>query len=919
MRLLEATIRQYRVHRETRVVFDPRLTLVSGANESGKSTLVEAIHRVLFFRAKAGGEVRDRMRSDWGEPPEVTLSFEADGKRATVFKSFRGAGARCSLDVAGEGTLTGDAAEERLAQLLKSGAAASGRGAEALLTGRWAHVWVRQGESGDMPTETLHEQQDLLVQRLQAEGGAAVTQSDLDARVIRMLQERRDAWWTRLGAKAGTEWNRAELAVESLQGECEARQQRLTELEDAAERSLVAARTLAEQEQARTLNTAALAEVRRKRQQADDLERELDPLRRTRAALEADLTGLDKLARDLAAIRVTRDAARAALQPRLAELQGLQAELEVGRQSLAQAESALEKARERAVTSRLWQSALADQAQALDLARQRDQRRGEQVEIVAKRAALAAVRESLAQTPPIHSRELETLRKLEASVAAQRAGLDALGARIEVLAADPPVRVNGDPVAAGERRIITQDVEVALGPVPLLRIRPGGHTGIAGARAAVEKAERLLSEKLLALGVSSLEAAIAAAATRGTQEEQQRFLVADLARLEADSHEASLLACVAAGEEATRRAQTAAAQVNRELPATLAETRRARDEIEEACERAAREEQAAKAAQESARRQVERLEAACGRAREDAQGAQDGIRDAEIRLATLEEQQGSDETRAVRERDLRGRLDQVVAQAVVVQAGLDALQPALLDADITRLQGAVERASEAMARAETARAMAQGMLTLNGSTDPRAELEDAQARVEQATVRARELRAQAEAIRYLAQEAEALQRATAQRFVEPLSAKAEGYLACLFGPGVRVRLDWNPEQQAFAMLRVDRSAGGQGVFEFAALSGGTREQVGIAMRLAMAEVLAAAHDGCLPVVLDDAFANADPVRVQALQRMLYLAADRGLQVIVLSCTPADYRTLGAHEIPLQRPTVPLPSVGGNPLSPGAPG
>lgn len=66
----------------------------------------------------------------------------------------------------------------------------------------------------------------------------------------------------------------------------------------------------------------------------------------------------------------------------------------------------------------------------------------------------------------------------------------------------------------------------------------------------------------------------------------------------------------------------------------------------------------------------------------------------------------------------------------------------------------------------------------------------------------------------------------------------------------------------------------------------------------MAEILAADHDHCLPVVFDDAFAYTDPDRVQALQRMLNLAAIRGLQIIVLTCTPTDYSAFGASELRL---------------------
>ncbi|MEI7951793.1 MAG: hypothetical protein WCH37_03820, partial [Synechococcaceae cyanobacterium ELA182] len=72
---------------------------------------------------------------------------------------------------------------------------------------------------------------------------------------------------------------------------------------------------------------------------------------------------------------------------------------------------------------------------------------------------------------------------------------------------------------------------------------------------------------------------------------------------------------------------------------------------------------------------------------------------------------------------------------------------------------------------------------------------------------------------------------------------------------------------------------------YAALSTGAREHFAAALRITMAEVLAEAYDGSLPVLFDDAFANSDPERQQGVHRMLQQAADQGLQVILLSCDP----------------------------------
>ena len=135
----------------------------------------------------------------------------------------------------------------------------------------------------------------------------------------------------------------------------------------------------------------------------------------------------------------------------------------------------------------------------------------------------------------------------------------------------------------------------------------------------------------------------------------------------------------------------------------------------------------------------------------------------------------------------------------------------------------------------------------------------------------------------------------ADQFTQPLADKITGYLQCLFGKDARAAVGW--DGKGFSGLRLFRP-GLDGMLESSQLSGGAREQVAAALRPAMAEVLAADHEGCLPVVFDDAFAYADPERVKILQRMLDLGASRGLQIIVLSCNPADYAALGAKPVEL---------------------
>ena len=111
----------------------------------------------------------------------------------------------------------------------------------------------------------------------------------------------------------------------------------------------------------------------------------------------------------------------------------------------------------------------------------------------------------------------------------------------------------------------------------------------------------------------------------------------------------------------------------------------------------------------------------------------------------------------------------------------------------------------------------------------------------------------------------------------------------MFGSNVRLSVNNLADGEPEIVLERDRNDA------FDALSGGTSEQVATALRLAMAETLAADFGGHLPVVLDDAFANADPVRIGTIHQMIRLARDRGLQVILLTCDPARYAALGANQ------------------------
>jgi recombinational DNA repair ATPase RecF len=168
MRLISATLRNYRIHREVTVEFDPARTLIGGANETGKSTFIEGVHRGLSLKSTVTGSARESMVSSrFPGHPEVELRFQARGAEYRLAKRFSGASGSTRLVDIGGATWHGEDAESRLAQLLGVAGVGGGRGILARVSEQWAHLWVWQGMSGDDPSQHAEAPKANLLAQLQ--------------------------------------------------------------------------------------------------------------------------------------------------------------------------------------------------------------------------------------------------------------------------------------------------------------------------------------------------------------------------------------------------------------------------------------------------------------------------------------------------------------------------------------------------------------------------------------------------------------------------------------------------------------------------------------------------------------------------------------------------------------------------------
>ncbi len=907
MRLISATVRNYRIHRDQTVTFDPQRTLIGGPNECGKSTFAEAVHAALFLRAKITGEAQQRMVSRDGGNPEVEVFFEAGGAHYSLQKRFYGAKGTVTLTEQGGQSWTSDEAEEKLAKLLHVEAPVGGKGAADKAAQQWAHLWAWQGQAGEDPSVHANAQRDALLARLKTEGGAAAMQSILDGDVAAQfavltgqlfakndspragsdlaeaLQALKNA--TQAETDARVAWDRLQLASESFeQATAEIGACGETEATLASEKSDVELR-LARVSKLRLDEATQVGEANAARERYESLGSADLHIKECRKEI------LDRGQLIAPKARVVEQLGETAKSKKL--------QAEAAARAFDEAGAGVHRVR---LCHELTRAYL----RWFELTDENSRLATKASKVQNLRTELAEVANRLAELPEVDGTKLKLLNKLEGKCSVAGAALEAMAAGLEVLECSEPVSAGQTALTPGQVQILTEDTEVRIGSGVRLLVKPGGGRSLAEARHAVQDAQRELQKALDKLGVSTVAVAADVSARRMGMDQRIGEIRASLEGLGAEDIESEISASERAMSSARADVDRIGALVSEfTAPANLAEAIALdisrRDELHkaEALERSLKTERdAALQGQMEAETTLEREKAALDKEQREIEGQK-------AQLKVLLQTHGDDGPREQKLQEYSQANSKARDALGVTKAALEELQPELLEGRKRRCDRALVETQRQLAEWGSKLAVARNTLVSDGVTDPKGALAEAGARARSAEAHCRTVERRARAIQLLHRLFLEEQRNLADQFTRPLAEAISRYLQCLFGPDARAVVTL--EDNVFSGMEIARPSQGFGGFGFETLSGGTKEQLAAAVRLAMAEVLASDHQGCLPLVFDDAFAFSDPQRVKTLQGMLDFAAERGLQIIILTCNPADYTMLGAKQTLLEPAKSRIPS------------
>ncbi|GFG94923.1 AAA family ATPase [Mycobacterium timonense] len=871
MKLHRLILTNYRgiSHREIEFP-DHGVVVVCGANEIGKSSMIEALDLLLESRDRSTKKEVKQVKpthSDVGS--EVSAEISCGPYRFVYRKRFH---KKCETELTVitpcREQLTGDEAHERVRAML----------AETVDSDLWHAQRVLQSASTAAVDLSGC---DALSRALDVAAGDSGGLCGTEPLLIERIDAEYARYFTPTGRPTG-QWAAAiaRLAdAEAAVAECAAA---VAEVDDRVSRHAVLTEQVADFSQRRI---AAGPRVAAAQEAADRI---------------AELTAQQREARLVAAAAAATSAAAAAAQAGrlqlLAEIDtrtGAVAETEAQAHHAAAAHStARTEAEARDAALQQATQVLADLQGRVAAARRAVDRLAGREEAdrlstrLAKVDAIERDRERIrAELSTIAVTE-ESLRRIEdACAAVDRIGdqLASTSAAIEfTAAADIDLVVGGERISlsAGQSWSITAvgSTVVEVFDVLTARVDPGATTLDIHAKHAAAQQE--MTAALTAAGVADLAAARLADQRRRELQGTRDQLSATLAGL--------------CGDEQIDEMRSRLAQLRAEHPAEpepgVTDIGAARGELDAAqlghaaasadCEahRQAATAAATALAELSTRATV--LQNTLEAQRSELQAAAD-------RLAT-ERASVSDEELAVSANTASGDEQAADQRVSELAAALAAASP---DAVAAELGEATKEAESLRERyEEAARALREITIELSvfGSEGRQGKLDAAETEREHAATEHSQIGARARAAQLLRSVMTRHRDTTRRRYVEPYRAELQRLGRPVFGPSFEVDIDSD-------LCIRSRTLDGITV-PYESLSGGAKEQLGILARLAGAALVA--KEDAVPVVVDDALGFTDPDRLAKMGQLFDSVGTHG-QVIVLTCSPDRYDGVrGAHRIDL---------------------
>lgn len=839
----------------------PGLNVLSAPNESGKSTLFDALQALFFQPHRSRGKEIMALKPHAGGAPTVAVEIDLPDGRHRIEKRWL---SKAAATIHRNGTLIAqaDEAEAFLTRLVQP---ESDGGPAGLL-------WVRQGMTrleadSKADRDTAREARRSLLTSVAGEVESLTGGRRMDHAIAR-TREDLARYLTATGRPAtGGPLAQAMAEVEALTTRHATLQATATRLTDALTRRREVIRRLSDltdPEAAATRQTRLEEATQRHdtaRRHAETLAAAATALQGAEAQLTAATDRLTSLQRARKAHeQALADATRALAAAETARTAAAQAEADLAplAAALQQAQSARTEAEATLSAALRAEAAQAATARRADLTRRLDEAR----KLATQRPALARA----AATGP-STAEIATLDSLLQEAQVQRALRDRSAPQI-TFHHDGPARVlrDGAPMPDATPLPIHAETRFTLPGLGHFTLTPG----TASDHSALDRAEAALATALARMGQPDAPAARVAAQARASA----TAALADLDRA---------LKTLAPDGLAALEGDLAALPPEAAPPPDLPSAAAAQSLADAAALALAQ----AQSAHDAARSRALTLREADIRATEQAKAAETTLLQAAAALAPFGDPAQAETTLTAQQATANATLDQARRSHQSLQENAPDLAAA--EAAFTRARAIVETARTDQHALELEQAKLDRDIENDSGNGVMEELADTETRLTAARETLSLLQFEVTVLQTLRDELDAARNQARDRYFAPVLAELRPLLRLIW-PGAELRFD-GESLLPTALIRNGQEE------DLATLSGGTQEQIALLVRLAFARLLAR-QGRHAPVILDDALVFTDDDRIERMFDALHTQA-QDQQILVLSCRQRAFRDLGGTTLTIQ--------------------
>lgn len=871
------------------------LNVISGPNEAGKSTLMQAVWFALTRRSTSKAqEIRDIVPEEGGTP-RVEVGLSVDGTNYRLEKVFDGQSGTASLRVEGpDGSIenhSGEEADEVIREALGFGEA-SGRTGVPEHFGFWPAVWVRQEERQMDPGKHLTDEGDPeSVSSVLAQIGGDVLAGS-GAEIVERAKEEYDKFYTGSGkptTRSGAPLNEAKKARDDakeryeelkerrekyetdldrhdrLQSEVRRIEEQLPELEEEAEEAI---EEFEQVEELQEKLESAETKLQVAKSEVDRLEDRLDrreELREKIESLEEELEGS---------------------QEEVAEKEEALSSREDERDELAQAEKEAEKRRDDLKEKERWLRAHLDVLRAQERVEEIEERAEKLESLTDQRDELTGEISGIS----VEEDDVDQLEDLKEKRDEARTRLESAAAQLSFRATgDVDLSVEGEEFALAdgdeETRRIDEPTTVGVDSKLEIRIEPGGED-LSSIRERARETKERYDDALSDHGVDSVSEA-------RSQFQQKDRLQAELDSVkgqiedlmpdeDGDLSEARVRAKTAL-EEAKDKRESYPEPEEDPLPTEEDEVQSLLGDVEDDLA-------AAGEALEQAREKKNDHDAETQTLRQDLREAETRVEGIEESLETTRQdlevhrkEHGSDEEIQEALEAAEEALDDRQEDVEELQSKLDDLDPETLKQEKERAVDALETTKGEKRDLESDLDKVRGRLESDELRGLHGKLEKAKQKFDEAQAEVDRLQRQADAAKLLYETLTEKRAEARRKYLAPLREEVETLLGRFFDAETS-KVEFGKQ---FDLKTLSRSSNGS--FEFDQLSTGAKQQLSVLVRLAMARLIA--RERPHPVFLDDALSDTDPDRFEAIAMILRSVA-RDMQIILTTCHHERHRRLG---------------------------